>query len=620
PSSAPGAPTIGQSSPGNASATAVFMPPAFDGGSPITSYTATATDLTHPANGGQTQSGPASPITVTGLTNGDSYTVSVTATNAVGSGTSSALSNAVTPSIAAGTPYTFVANESDDSITEFAIGATGDQLPVATISGPATGLNHPVAVALSSSGELFVGSYQGNSVTEYAQGASGNVAPIATISGPATGLSNPAGDGVDASGNLLVADQGTSSITEYAAGATGNATPIALIQGSSTRLGQPQGMAIDSAGDVFVANFQTSSVTEYASGATGNTTPLAMIQGSSTGLDQPGGVVVDSTGHLFVSNVDDSVTEYAAAASGNATPIATIQGPRTGLDGPVGLALDPATGELVVPNFVDDSVTAYATGAAGDQTPAATISGANTGLSQPEGVTVAVAPPPTAPSAPTIGQVTPGDARVTVTFAPPGSDGGSAVNGYTVTASPGGQSATGPSSPITVTGLTDGASYTFTVTATNSAGTGPSSSPSHAVTPGAAPAIGTTALPALADLAISFAHPRRFVTHHHGRYRITISNDGTAATTGVTTVSTRLPRGLRPTGGRGTGWTCRHRGRSESCTHPAPIPAEHTSTLILSVHITAPAGQLRTTIASVAPSDLTPADNTATSQVRVRGR
>jgi hypothetical protein len=70
-----------------------------------------------------------------------------------------------------------------------------------------------------------------------------------------------------------------------------------------------------------------------------------------------------------------------------------------------------------------------------------------------------------------------------VAFTPPASNGGAAITSYTVTASPGGRSATGAAGPITVTGLTNGQAYTFTVTATNSAGTGPASAPSNAVTP-----------------------------------------------------------------------------------------------------------------------------------------
>jgi Bacterial Ig domain/Fibronectin type III domain len=60
-------------------------------GSPITSYTATASP------GGQTTTGSGSPLLVTGLTNGTSYRFSVHATNGSGVGAESALSNAVVP-------------------------------------------------------------------------------------------------------------------------------------------------------------------------------------------------------------------------------------------------------------------------------------------------------------------------------------------------------------------------------------------------------------------------------------------------------------------------------------------------------------------------------------------
>jgi hypothetical protein len=97
----PGAPTILNAAAGNASATVNFDKPASDGGSPITNYTVTATDVTNPSDGGQTASGGSSPITVAGLTNGDTYTLTVTAANSAGSGPPSEPSSPVTPSLPA---------------------------------------------------------------------------------------------------------------------------------------------------------------------------------------------------------------------------------------------------------------------------------------------------------------------------------------------------------------------------------------------------------------------------------------------------------------------------------------------------------------------------------------
>ena len=63
----------------------------------ITGYTVTATDVTTPANGGQTATGTTSPIVVSGLTNLDEYTFTVHATNAVGNSPESTPSAQVAP-------------------------------------------------------------------------------------------------------------------------------------------------------------------------------------------------------------------------------------------------------------------------------------------------------------------------------------------------------------------------------------------------------------------------------------------------------------------------------------------------------------------------------------------
>jgi hypothetical protein len=97
---APGAPTVVSAIAGNSQATVTFTAPVSNGGAAITSYTVTSSP------GGLTGTGSASPITVTGLTNGTSYTFTVTATNSVGTGSASAASNSVTPAAPLATSYT----------------------------------------------------------------------------------------------------------------------------------------------------------------------------------------------------------------------------------------------------------------------------------------------------------------------------------------------------------------------------------------------------------------------------------------------------------------------------------------------------------------------------------
>ena len=80
----PGAPTINAITPGDSQASIAFSAPASNGGSTITSYTATCSP------GGIINNGTVSPLVVTGLTNGQPYTCFVAATNVAGPGPNSA--------------------------------------------------------------------------------------------------------------------------------------------------------------------------------------------------------------------------------------------------------------------------------------------------------------------------------------------------------------------------------------------------------------------------------------------------------------------------------------------------------------------------------------------------
>jgi len=131
------------------------------------------------------------------------------------------------------------------------------------------------------------------------------------------------------------------------------------------------------------------------------------------------------------------------------------------------------------------------------------------------------------PDAPTITAVSSGDEQATVSFTTPSSNGSSVITSYTAKSSPGNITATlsqEGSGDITVTGLTNGTAYTFTVTATNVIGTSAESSTSASVTPATVPSSPTiTAVSSgNAQATVSFTAP---------------SNNGGSAITSYTATS-----------------------------------------------------------------------------------
>ena len=93
--SVPDAPTIGAATASNAQVSVAFTGPSDVGDDPITEYAARVTDGTNTFNG----TASSSPITVTGLTNGTSYTAQVWAINDYGNGPLSAATSSFTPAL-----------------------------------------------------------------------------------------------------------------------------------------------------------------------------------------------------------------------------------------------------------------------------------------------------------------------------------------------------------------------------------------------------------------------------------------------------------------------------------------------------------------------------------------
>ncbi|MDR3095196.1 MAG: InlB B-repeat-containing protein [Bacteroidales bacterium] len=266
---------------------------------------------------------------------------------------------------------------------------------------------------------------------------------INIISGTVNATGNgTSGYGIYAgNGNISISG---GSVTATGAGNAGSAllakTGIALSGNANVVASNPDGLntaIITYSGDLTVSD-----------GASLNSTPIPYSDIAVLG----GNILINTTGTVTAQGVDGFPTVSADGTS--------IQNGTVGVTGDVSGDLTVSGGTVTVTGTVGGTTT-HTGGTLNGNTP----------------------PPVTVPGAPTAVTATAGDGQATVSFTAPADNGGAAITGYTVTSSPGDITATGAASPITVTGLTNGTAYTFTVTAINSVGTGLASASSNAITP-----------------------------------------------------------------------------------------------------------------------------------------
>jgi hypothetical protein len=176
-------------------------------------------------------------------------------------------------------------------------------------------------------------------------------------------------------------------------------------------------------------------------------------------------------------------------------------------------------------------------------------------------------PPPAAPGAPTLGDATAGDGSITVSFSAPASSGTAPIRDYVVTCRTAGstRSQSGVSSPIMVTGLTNGTAYNCSVVATNPVGAGPASASTTATPRGvpSAPAIGT-AVAGNASATVSFTPPAATGGAALTGYTVSCLGGGTTRTASGT-ASPLTVTGLV----NGTGYLCSAQASNAVGTGPA---------------------------------------------------
>jgi hypothetical protein len=429
----PGAPTGVTATAGNASATVTWTAPASNGGSTITGYTVTSSGGQTCTTAGYTTLG----CVLTGLTNGTSYTFTVTARNGNGSGVTSVASNAVTPATVPSAP------------TGVSAQAGAGQATV-TWTAPASNGSAITSYIVTSSGGQTCTAGAGQAmlciVTSLTPGVSYTFT-VKAVNGVGSSAASVASNAVTPTGAATVPGAPTSVVAI-------NGNTIVKVSWAAPTTG----------GGAITAYTVTSN-----SGQTCTTT--GALTCTVTGLTN--GVL-----YTFTVTATNSVgTGPASAVSNGAIP-------------------------FTVPN-IPTGVTATTTGA--------------------------------------------GAGQANVSWIAPAFNGGAPITGYTVTASgSGGQTCTTTTAlTCTVSGLTPGTSYTFTVTARNDAGAGSASTASNSITVvQAGPVCTATVTPQ--------STPWMSGSNGYAQIVITVTNSGSVAIKGWT-VKTIWPKTMTLNGSAANG-------------------------------------------------------------------
>jgi fibro-slime domain-containing protein/RHS repeat-associated protein len=468
----PGAPTAVTAVDGNASATVTWTPPAATGFSPISSYTVTSS----PGGFTTTVNGATTSAVLSGLANGTQYTFTVRATNAVGSGPFSAPSNPVTPATVPGAPTAVTAAVAGDA----SVRVTWTP-PASNGGAPITGYtvtSTPGGLTASADGATTAATVPGLIVgTTY-------TFRVTATNRKGTGAASAPSNAVTAAGapgaptNVTAVDGNASATVTWTPPASNGSSPITGYEVVSS----PGGISV-SVG----AGVTTATVPGLQNG-TAYTFSVRAVNAIGAGpFSAPSNPVTPAT-------VPGAPTGVTAALGGNAAATVSWTPPATDGGAPItSYLVTSSPGGLTV--SASGTTTARVPGLTVGTTYTFTVAAVNR---KGTGPASAASNPLTAaavPDAPTGVSATPGDGSAVVTWIPPADGGPTPIVTYTVTY-PGGTLTTvpGTATSATITGLTNGTAYTFTVRATNAAGTGPESAPSAPVTPHAA---GTVVLASL---------------------------------------------------------------------------------------------------------------------------
>jgi len=471
----PDQPTMVTAVPSDGQATVSWMAPANFGGSAVSNYVVTASDATSPGRNGdgatcsyQVGVPEVDQCVIAGLTDGDSYKFTVVATNAIGDSPASSASASVIPAAIPGAPTSVSAT-------------MGSASALVTWSAPSFSGGAPLSYLAESSPGGFsctstttsctiTGLVQGTNYTFNVTASNDVGTSLAGESPQYTSVSVPAAPGVATVvlGNKQATiswptptNDGGLPITSYSVNAvdswqldqqSGTTCSYVVPTDGSTSLNTCTITGLIP-GDYYW--FAVSAINAVGAGAAGSS---AFIEAATTPSAPWNPAAVAGNASATVSwsmpytsglplNGGSPVTSYLVTASpGGAT--CTYQVPTDG---------SPESDQCTVNGLTNGTSYTF------------TVSATNV-LGTGPGAKSAAVTPMTTPGAPTAVKGVGAGQTVTVAWTAPASNGGSAITGYVVTSSNGGGSCTSTSTSCQVGGLSEGSSYVFTVTASNTVG------------------------------------------------------------------------------------------------------------------------------------------------------
>ena len=464
---APLAPTAVSGAPGNGQVTLSWTAPA-DNGSAISSYVATPF-VNAVAQTPVVLGSPATTGVVTGLTNRTAYTFTVAATNANGTGPASTATTAITvgaplaPTAVSGAPgngqvtlsWTAPANNGS-AINAYVITTSwgGYTRPAkiflggavaATVTGLTNGYDYTFTVAAANANGIGPASAATTAITVGAPLAPTAVSAVAGNGQVTLSWTAPADNG--SAINAYVVTPSVSGVAQ---------TPVVL--GSTTTTVAVDGL-VNGTAYTFTVAATNANGTGPASAATTAVTVGAPLAPTAVSA-------VAGNGQVTLS--------WTAPADNGSAISAYVVTPfvKAVAQTPVVLSSTATTG--VVPGLVNG--TAYTLTVA-----ATNANGTGPASAATTAITVG------APLAPTAVSAVAGNGQASLTWTAP-TNNGSTINSYVITPFVGTTKLPAKiflaGTTQTFTGLTNGTTYTFTVTAANANGTGPASTPTAAITVG----------------------------------------------------------------------------------------------------------------------------------------